>query len=220
MGPIKLHAQTIYGDEPATLDELGHALIKMINANDIPTPWGKKKTARATCVGLEWDIKWTDRVPSGYDAPEGCKPGWLSRNDGLESTQNYPGWVGRVWVRYANEKSRGFGFGSDPFNNTLTYTGTGGFGSYDGPWNRILKVRYHNHRTYPYPEPNVYSWDFRIFAQDWPLIAEEFDKDRAWHILSGKPWIHSKHSFSWNDLEQEQRDQEYMTMVDNALKFI
>jgi hypothetical protein len=129
----------------------------------------------------------------------------------------YPGWSGRVWVRYATEE--GYTFGGDPFTQSLTHTGTGGGGSYWGPWETVCHHRYvrHGHRTSPdiYPEVNCFSWDYKIFDADWPEltanIINEFEKARVIAILQEKPIPDMRrHKFLWEDAATKEADEAFI----------
>lgn len=102
------------------------------------------------------------------------------------------GWYGRVWVRYKNSSS---GFGSDPFNGTLTYPGTGGAGSYDGPWKDICAAKWQRYGQ----GVQCYGWDYRFFDSDWSLATSEVNQNWLAHKLAGKAFSQPTHIFEWYD---------------------
>lgn len=203
--PIKSRILSICEREPETLDELAHSIISVINTHKNADSFGPRKHTKVSLckvVGFAWDIHHSDSVSNTHSSPEGYPQNWGGKKD---LPRGYPGWVGRVWIRY-DEKCHGFG--SDPFNRTLTHTGTGGFGGYSGPWERLGSYCYRN-KTIKYPSPEYYSWDYRFYELDWPLLALYVEQQKIWSILSEKPW-NSKHSFKWEDPETLRKDSEFI----------
>jgi hypothetical protein len=122
-----------------------------------------------------------------------------------------------VWVRY--EKEQGYSFGSDPFRRTLTHTGTGGGGSYNGPWSEVSTARFHrfSHNRGPntYPEIHCFSWDFKIFDADWPEvtanIVDAFEKEIVWATLNNKHVPgQPTHKFLWEDPATKAADEAFI----------
>jgi hypothetical protein len=185
-----------YGREPASPDELAQCVIKVIESQLN----GSHTHNHYQVVGFAWDIRYSDLVSNSHSSPEGYPQNWEGRDT---APRVYPGWSGRVWIRYADDT---VSWGSSPFERTLTHTGTGGAGSYDGPWRSICSHRwnrYKNMRSIPadaYPEPRCYSWDYRFYDLDWPLLAQWVEKPRMWAELSGQPWD-NRHRFEWTDPE-------------------
>lgn len=190
--------------EPKSLDELALTVIRVIETYS-ETPRARPK---ARVVGFAWDIHYGD-VSNTHECPVGGETNWGGRDE--DKPQSYPGWRGRVWIRYANERKGGFGFGSDPFRITLTYPGTGGWGDYDGPFKKISTARFrrygHRHDPECYPEPQIYSWDYRFFAADWPGLSDWREREIVLAALKGRsPSNH--HRFEWWDpLTRDQDDQ-------------
>ena len=126
-------------------------------------------------LGLAWNVNYTRRMSCTHCSPSGQMNNWASDND---RPTHFPGWSGRVWVRL----NKMTGHGRHPnisslFSQALTYTGTGGFGSYEGPWRNISHAKYmmrdgksRNH------EVISYSWDYKIWDSDFPLIAQNIIK--------------------------------------------
>lgn len=193
--PIKQNILKVYGRDPETLEELARCVITMIESQRNGSPQRKYKV-----LGFAWDITHSDMVSNSHSSPEGYRQNW-GRDDTLP--KGYPGWNGRVWIRYSEECRS---FGSDPFTKTLTHPGTGGAGSYDGPWRQVAHARfkrYCNYRRMPssaYPEPKIYSWDYRFYELDWPKLALWVEKQKMWSELSGQPW-QKQHKFEWTDPE-------------------
>jgi hypothetical protein len=202
----KLREQLVkkYG-EPQNLDELAQMVIKAISSYSYE---GK----RTPVVGFAWDIHY-DSVSNSHDCPINGKTNWSRREvleDGSPAPTSYQGWQGRVWIRYRRPTPS---FGSDPFEDTLTYPGTGGAGSYDGPFEGISTARYrrygHNDGPNNYPEPQAYSWDYRFFEDDWPALKTWREKQQVIAALSGTR-ANLNHRFEWWDPKTREQDDEFL----------
>jgi hypothetical protein len=222
MGPNKLYAQSIYGAEPKTMDELGPAIIQILNQHSEVRISGKKRTesAKARCVGLSWQLRHSDHVSNSHSNPEGFPSNWEGK-DGLPT--GYPGWSGRVWVRYVREE--GYSFGSDPFRRALFHTGTGGGGSYNGPWEGVSSARWHRYGhkrgADMYPEICCYSWDCRVYDTDWPEITanimDAYEKECMWATLNNRSLPASpSHHFLWEDPDTKAADEAFMKECKNV----
>lgn len=204
---IKNRMLEIWGGEPQTLDELAQCVIAVINCQS-QSRWNPKSSKLVRVAGFQWDVHWSD-VSNGHECPINGQTNWEGRDK--TAPRSYLGWAGRVWIRYDPGPET---FGSDPFRATLTYTGTGGFGGYGGPWERISQARYeaHGHGCSPdfYPEPKIYSWDYRFFAADWPGPGGVIEKQQMWDRLGDKPSQQFHHRFLWEDPEIREKDHEFM----------
>jgi hypothetical protein len=207
---IKQRAQSIYGNEPETMDQLGDCLVKMI---DNYVAVRSKIHYNAKCIGLSWELTHSMQISNTHHAPQGKVTNWGF--DHPELPKGYPGWTGRVWVRYDTKLSH-IMFGSDPFEGTLTYTGTGGYGGYDGPWENLISL-WHRHRS-DFHELQVYSWDFKIFDDDWPLITEikEHISLSVFNRLADITLTTLNHTFLWEDPETKKNDRKIMNSFKNS----
>lgn len=211
-----------YGKEPATLDELGEAIVAIIG-NHSPRNSSTRSDKhnvpkKVNVLGFAWDISYSDRVSNSHSAPRSGKTNWCGRAEGAPS--NYPGFQGRVWIRYDSDKD--FGFGSDPFRESMSHTGTGGAGSYDGEWKAIASAYYKkfgHKRTTEIGRPELFSWDYKIFLDDWPLIKELITKEtdamdlrNTYKILANQPKEVFKldHKYSWNDPATVEADEAFL----------
>lgn len=196
--------------EPRTLDELARTVIRTIDRHLAD----REESQSNRVVGFAWELRYGE-VSNSHVAPIGKKTNW-SRIGELPST--YPGYQGRVWIRYSDLHR---GHGSDTFASTLTYTGTGGWGSYSGPFDRISSRRFHRygytHGPETYPEPQVYSWDYRFFEDDWPLIKQARERDQILAYLGGETGVYHTHRFEWQDPEILARDQQFIDMDDRQV---
>lgn len=190
---VKKKMISMYGREPNTLDELGELVIMAINRVFI------EAECKRRVLGMKWSVTRTN-VRTSHDAPIGQKTSWSSEEAMKNNIPTYaPGWEGRVWIAYSDQKAdRSIIFGSDPFGATLTYPGTGGYGSYDGPWKKsMVNNSYTNRHTAILP----YSWDYRFYMSDWPNIMHTVEKDIVFSRISGKPDTtrFDHHTFFWED---------------------
>lgn len=206
MHPKKSRILKLIDKEPTALPELGKVVLDLVNH-------------KRTVVGLKWDIK-HGKVSNTHYCPEGGQTNWGGYHTKNGVPTSYTGWEGRIWVRYLNNAT---GFGGDPFSETLTYTGTGGFGSYDGPWSSVCKHRwdrygYEKLKKGSYPEPYVYSWDYRFFDDDWPLIKSGVEEDRTVAMLKGVKYVEPRHTFEWYDPETIEKDNTFIEECKSLIK--
>ena len=204
---FKRNAVKIYGKEPSTLDELAELVMAVIN-------YALRKSAKPAIpvkvVGFAWNITHDIEVSNIHDAPINGETNWSGRKSNVVPT-GYPGWKGRVWIRFNKDHD---GFASDHFPATLTYTGTGGAGAYNGPWSAIYSAWWNTHlddrKSIKYPEPECLSWDYRFFDSDWPMLMEEYEKQRVWDILGDRDTAIPTHNFLWEDPEIKAADELFM----------
>jgi len=220
----QLLIRNIYGKEPETLDEIAEACIAVINATD-------------SVLGFAWDIKYDKAVSNSHYAPIAGVTNWGGRNEAAKGVRNYPGFSGRVWIRYADENEETFG-SSGNFTKTLTYPGSGGWGAYEGIWAPICSASYQSQTPRrpgqrgpskrKYPEPRCFSWDFRIFLTDFPLYAEKFNaimdtfnQEVEWDLLKSRH-IHSTfaltHRFAWEDPDTKAADDAFIKKFNKKKK--
>ena len=175
------------------------------------------KISNAQVLGLAFDMSWHESVSNTHSAPRGGVTNWGGRetfSDGSPKPTGYPGWSGRVWVRYSGHRRNGCYLGSDPFSGSGMHTGTGGWGAYNGPWQPACtayhKLRLHNNRKYSrkvrgIQEPVCYSWDCRAYASDFPELLEAFNMERAMLKLQGTGSLPT-FDFEYTDVETQLQD--------------
>jgi len=146
----KQYFDQLFG-KPATLDELAQTVIRAVDHRFA------KQGYRNRVVGFAWDMRYGD-ISTSHCAT-------ICDESNFTNPTTHPGWSGRLWIRYAEPNQ--LSFGSDLLDGAFTYTGTGGFGSYNGPWEFVSMVQYLNHNC-DFPQPQINSWDYRFFASDWP----------------------------------------------------
>lgn len=188
MHPIKQNILNIIGDEPATLDELFDATLKILNT--------KQKV-----VGLCWELSYSDKVSNTHSCPLN---GVLNWNVEPDKPTGYKGWSGRLWLRLLEDYD---GFGSELFNGTLVHTGTGGGGTYGGPWHALGNAIFDNGDK-TIKKPVCYGWDCRIYLDDWP----ELEKWIMFCQLSDNG-DYTRNRIVWQDDETMQKDKEILARI-------
>jgi hypothetical protein len=205
MHPRKKLVIDTFGKEPENLDELAHCIIKLIETRSTEN-WSTGLKEQCKVVGFAWKI-YQGNVSNSHSAPLGGIHNFMRDKD---LPVSYPGWMGRVWIRYYNP---GCSPSSEQFYNTLTYPGTGGGGSYDGPWENIYKRHYNTlgpKGDPAYPAPQLCSWDYRIYMSDWPALHDDFEKQKIFDKLAGRHTA-NMHDFLWNDPATVMADAEFMS---------
>lgn len=209
--PRKQKILDIHGRDPETLDELAQCIINVINhpTTDYSKISGAPSRNKRKVVGFAWDITYQDVVSNSHNATEGKLTNWDGTPD---KPKGYAGFYGRVWIRYEVEPD---GWWSDAFTNTLTHTGTGGAGSYYGLWETISRAYWtkFGHKKSTYNKPAVYSWDYKIFLDDWPGVALWLDKCMNWATLRGDKISPINHKFQWEDPSIVEKDNELLEYI-------
>lgn len=210
----KIHARKkaiidLWGRDPETLDELAHCVIAVIESR-FSKEYNKAPPYKV--LGFAWELRHSNEVSNTHECPLDGVTNWGRRDPTAPSY--YPGWVGRVWIRYDGVMA-----GSAPFVRTLTHPGTGGYGGYNGPWEKLQLARhYHmqqknqkNLEPPPYPELMIFSWDYKFFDSDWPCLG----KDRLFDIL--KETDQKLHRFLWEDPITKSSDEWFLAKCDPLL---
>lgn len=146
-------------------------------------------------VGFSWNLTYSNRISNTHSAPKGKRSNWGCYDKDLPI--GYPGFSGRIWVRYENHP---VSFGSSPFENTCVHTGTGGAGNYDHQKWSALKL-YTKNRKLADEIWHTYSWDVKIFVEDFPELEEAI----TFEILKGdfeNGSTRRTYQYNWEDNEQ------------------
>lgn len=174
-----------------SMDKMAQAILDSI-----------QKATDNQCIGFKWEIGYAPKVRNSH----ACPVNGVTNCMGLpEHPSGYRGFEGRVWLRLNLDlKKRHVNWGSDAFIGSRSHTGTGGAGSYNGPWKYTDRIP-------------CYSWDYRIFIDDWPdlgiddlLRDHEYQNERR-RLLSilknGHDYHHRDHrlghSFFWDATAEE-----------------
>ena len=138
--------------------------------------------------------------------------------------RNYPGFEGRVWIRFSSPQVDGEGnfrtWGSDAFRRTLSHVGTGGGGAYSGPWEKISSAYYNalEITKNSYKRPLICSWDFRFFLDDWPTAAKHVEQQIIMARLQNNPSPKISHQFKWDLPALLEGDQQFIARCDEYKK--
>jgi hypothetical protein len=191
--------------EPRNLDELAQIVIATINRNVVSDVEGCR------VVGFVWDIK------HGAVRTSHSHPILTERNESVPYYGEVPGWNGRVWIRFSDEIKH---WGSDSFSRTLTYPGTGGAGSYNGPWAQVAQAHFNRFGHGTYPKIHCFSWEYRLYDSDWPLLAEviEWEKNKTWAVLTDTTFNRPDHQFKWVDESVAAADEKFIQECNRELE--
>ena len=182
--PRKKQILDIFGKEPETLDELGHCIFTV--ANYFSTQLD----------GLAWNIEYKPNISNTHNCPINGECNFSRHPD---QPLYYSGFAGRVWLRVS--KSCKESFSSDILGGSLVRTGTGGAGSYNGPWN-------HFETANGLPKTRLASYgQFNIFLDDWPIINEWVEHRALFDIIQEKS-LKINHTFFWESDEIMQYDKQ------------
>lgn len=205
MHPVKQKLIDLYGREPHTLDEIAICVINHINNFRYEDYYGrKKKTYIPEVFGFHWEVCYGE-VSNSHSCPLSGITNWSRHSD---KVRYYHGWSGRVWIRYRDMRGVGGHFGSTPFQGSMTHTGTGGYGSYSGPWNNVITLTSEIRKATKWKkdiELPVYGYDYRFFEMDWLLESEE---DIIIQKLKGDSFFKGKHTFTYTHPDMSNQDQE------------
>lgn len=187
-----------YG-EPCSLDQLFYHIVLVSNAN------------QPVLTGLAVSLRRSECVPNSHSCPI---DGSMNFNGDPLMVRGYPGWNGRLWLRL-EDNTKDFSSTSWCWR-TNTHTGSGGFGSYNGPWKDIRQLRHQHGQRHPYPEPICYSWDYRIYEQDWPRVAQWWQHMKTVSQLHHNCEPDSNYYFAWENPAIAERDRRYMQELSTA----
>lgn len=214
--PIKDALLKIYGRDPVDLDDLGHCCVAVINHN---LEHSDQLNDNNRLIGFAWSIQYYPIVSNTHNAPEGHPTNWGHNQRHLPV--GYPGFMGRVWVRYCKRSA----FFSDyDFRHTLTHTGTGGYGSYDGPWDGIINAVYnaYGHMNLGSKREQMIgyplSYDYKIFLADFPAINQTVYDTIVFNALKDEE-VSINHYFLWNDPERIIQDKNLLKEIENAKRY-
>jgi hypothetical protein len=128
-----------------------------------------------TLVGMQWLIQYNHLVSNSHSCP---KKGVMNWGGIADIPHGYPGWVGRLWLKYEKECSS---FGSGPVEGSGIHIGTGGYGNYNSPWASGV----------------LYSWDARFYNEDFPKLERLFDIAKATQIVHHEQIRVPQHKYLW-----------------------
>jgi hypothetical protein len=171
-----------FRDTEMSLEQLFKAIIENQNyfwndgASVNPYDWqnvGKAKKRKIAMpvpelVEFTQDVlRWSNEVSNTHSCPRNGVQNWGRK---LDKPTGYPGWTGRLaWKVKWPKEFQHYYLGGDLFDGprSLIHTGTGGGGGWVNGY-------------------QSFSYDVKIFADDWPGLSRHYEKQKAWKILSTK----------------------------------
>lgn len=189
--------------EPSTINGIGNFILKAC---------GDK------LVGLQLDMRFIESVSNTHHAPIGKPRNWHSNP---ELPKGYPGYYGRIWLRASDTVPHNAFHCSDMLSSSscaIGNIGDGGYGPYGGMWENVYNTAYRLQRkNIEAKSPRCYSYDYRIFVEDFPSLWAQYLTD----CLAGEITTKS-FTFAWTDpitMEQDQqllqKWQDYNTLALN-----
>lgn len=162
-------AEAAAGD-PYDWQHVGKKVSRSKDAQVMPQPRVLKITHQ---------LRWSDSVSNSHSCPVGGVQNWGGRVEG--APRGYPGWQGQIqwlveWPRefdYVYLGSDLFSRGTFQSGRQRAHTGSGGGGG--GHFNREFNTWCQRP-----------SYDFRIYASDWPGMARYYQKRKMWETLAQK----------------------------------
>lgn len=150
-------------------DQVGKKSGRGKNAIVMPAP---------RVLKFKHSLRWSDSVSNSHSCPVGGVTCWSSHEAKDGRPRGYPGWTGQVeWLVEWPEELEGMYLGSDLFasgtfrtGRQRAHTGTGGGGG--GHFNKEFNTWCQRP-----------SYDFRIYASDWPGMARYYEKQKVWDAL-------------------------------------
>lgn len=161
-------AEAAAGD-PYDWERVGKKLGRGKNAVVMPCP---------KLLKLDLRMTWNNCVSNSHSSPHDGQTNWSGHETKNGVPEGYPGWQGSAkWVAAWPEELEGIYLASDLFargtfrtGRQRAHTGTGGGGG--GHFNK---------------EFNTYcqspSYEFKLFASDWPGMARYYEKQKMWNAL-------------------------------------
>lgn len=164
-------AEAALGD-PYDWQHVGKQVGRSKNAGTLPIPKLLKITHR---------LRWNDCVSNSHSCPHDGQTNWGGHQSEHGVPNGYPGWSGQIeWiVEWPKEFDYTY-LGSDLFSKGTFHTGrqrahTGTGGGAGGHFNKEFNTWCQ--------KP---SYDFKLFASDWPGLARYYEKRKMWKIIGGK----------------------------------
>lgn len=162
-------AEAAAGD-PYDWEQVGKKVGRGKNAIVMPVP---------RVLKITHNLRWSDMVSNSHSCPVGGVQCWSSREAEDGRPRGYPGWTGHIeWLVEWPQEFDYVYLGSDLFSRGTfqsgrqrAHTGTGGGGG------SHFNKEFNTWCQRP-------SYDFRIYASDWPGMARYYEKRRMWKTLA------------------------------------
>ncbi len=166
-------AEAAQGD-PYDWQNVGKKIGRGKNAMVLPMP---------RVLKITHTLRWDDSVSNSHSCPHNGVTCWSSNEAKDGRPRGYPGWQGHIeWLVEWPPEFNSIYLGSDLFSRGTfrtgrqrAHTGTGGGGG--GHFNK----EFNTHCQRP-------SYDFKLFAADWPGLARHREKRIMWDRLGAKEY--------------------------------
>ncbi len=166
-------AEAAQGD-PYDWQNVGKKIGRGKNAMVLPMP---------RVLKITHTLRWDDSVSNSHSCPHNGVTCWSSNEAKDGRPRGYPGWQGHIeWLVEWPPEFNSIYLGSDLFSRGTfrtgrqrAHTGTGGGGG--GHFNK----EFNTHCQRP-------SYDFKLFAADWPGLARYREKRIMWDRLGAKEY--------------------------------
>lgn len=169
---------------PTKIEHIGNFLRDRINERAVKS--------LSHLVGISFKVS-KGNIGATHNAPVGERTGWG------KNMKTFPGWRGRIWLRFYREPKGDSMMSHDYFSRTLTHAGSGGGGDYDSPWKRTNEIwhrRFWSTESRDYihklandsgylHRPNLWGWTFHFYEQDWPDFARAMEKKKLLATIKG-----------------------------------
>lgn len=180
----------IYG-EPTNMEELALFVVNVSNHG---------KTEEQLITGISWDVT-SGPVSNTHNSPITGVQNWRGESN---LPRSYTGFSGRVWIRKNGEDE--FISLGERISKSFTYTGSGGGGSYNGPWEE-LEQQYIKHKgLFEYKkELRLFSWDYKFYTDDFPFLYQ-YEEDKLVARMQGsnkEPVFKSKVFWESEDVKKK-----------------
>ncbi len=162
-------AEAAAGD-PYDWDCVGKKHGRSKNAMIVPVP---------KLLKITHQLRWSEMVSNSHSCPVGGVTCWSSLEAEDGRPRGYPGWQGQIeWLVEWPRELDGIYLGSDLFSRGTFRSGrqrahTGSGGGAGGHFNKEFNTWCQRP-----------SYDFRIYASDWPGMARYYEKQRMWNTLA------------------------------------
>lgn len=181
-----------YG-EPISLEELAIFVVNVSN-DELP----KKQHITG---GISWDINY-GYVYNTFESPINGVVNYYSEP---ELPTSYDGFFGTIWIRATYDTKLPI---SRRIENSFTYTGVGGYGCYGGPWSDLERDLISNKNLDFCKEYfSIYSWDYRFFIEDFPLLFKKIEEEKIISIMQGEKIFCKNNKFFWQNEEVTKQDE-------------
>lgn len=187
--PRKKAIIDVFGKDPENLDELKDCLIKTTQ---------DRENSYGICCGLAWEVRYSPKILNTHSSPI---QGVRNFRQTPDLPKSYPGYEGRIWLRYNKKTKRHYGF--DHIDHFPVHTGSGGAGGYCGPW-KALSNRYDKLSKAQKKQVGMfelYSYNLSFYLMDWPNL-----QDLTFHrLVNPNTDIPLKHRFLWETTEAHEQ---------------